>query len=362
MATLQPRGTKWRAIVRRKGFKAVTRTFPTKTAAKEWAERMERDLGAQEARGGAREFDTWTVAEVVDWYKRYVKPLKKVSKTQTGNLTRVTEGLGHLTASKLSPGDVVEYTRKRRQGEHVSKGQVIPAVTGATMNVELGFLAEVLRLASSLGKLSLYRDHDPVADALPTLKLLKLVAKSRKRDRRPTEDELKAIKQRFAQNAWRMKIPMNDIIDFAIGTGKRESEIVRLLRSDLDPATRTALLRDAKHPRDKEGNHQRFPLLGSMWELVQRQPTDSREIFPYDANSVGTAFTRCCAALGIKDLKFHDLRHEATSRLFEQGYSIEQVAAVTLHKSWNELKRYTQLRPESLHRDELADRRNLKAA
>jgi hypothetical protein len=44
------------------------------------------------------------------------------------------------------------------------------------------------------------------------------------------------------------------------------------------------------------------------------------------------------------------LRHEATSRLFEQGYSIEQVAAVTLHESWNDLKRYTQLRPETLHR------------
>ncbi len=54
---------------------------------------------------------------------------------------------------------------------------------------------------------------------------------------------------------------------------------------------------------------------------------------------------------GVDDLHFHDLRHEATSRLFEQGYSIEQVSAVTLHQSWQELKRYTQLRPESLHRE-----------
>jgi site-specific recombinase XerD len=45
----------------------------------------------------------------------------------------------------------------------------------------------------------------------------------------------------------------------------------------------------------------------------------------------------------------HDLRHEATSRLFEHGYSIEQVAMVTLHESWSELKRYTQIKPESLH-------------
>lgn len=52
----------------------------------------------------------------------------------------------------------------------------------------------------------------------------------------------------------------------------------------------------------------------------------------------------------MEDLCFHDLRHEATSRLFEQGYDIPEVAAVTLHESRNELKRYTQLRPESLHR------------
>ncbi|MFD0321514.1 tyrosine-type recombinase/integrase [Lysobacter gummosus] len=150
---------------------------------------------------------------------------------------------------------------------------------------------------------------------------------------------------------------MSDIVDFAIGTGKRESEITRLLWEDLDLTTRTALLRDAKHPRDKDGNHQRFPLLGDMWELVQRQPRTHTKIFPYNSKSVGTAFRRNCVALGIKNLTFHDLRHEATSRLFEQGYAIEQVAAVTLHRSWEELKRYTQLRPETLHRDELSQRR-----
>jgi hypothetical protein len=47
-------------------------------------------------------------------------------------------------------------------------------------------------------------------------------------------------------------------------------------------------------------------------------------------------------------LRFHDLRHEATSRLCERGYQIHEVAQCTLHESWNELKRYTNLRPENL--------------
>jgi integrase len=169
-----------------------------------------------------------------------------------------------------------------------------------------------------------------------------------------TDDELRRLREHFDAQAWQSKIPMVDIVNFAIATGKRESEITRLLRSDLDESKRTALLRNAKHPRAKEGNHRRFPLLGDAWKIVVRQPAIAGEdrIFPYNPKSIGTAFTRACAKLRIVDLHFHDLRHEATSRLFEQGYSIEQVAAVTLHESWTELKRYTQLRPESLHRAE----------
>ena len=40
---------------------------------------------------------------------------------------------------------------------------------------------------------------------------------------------------------------------------------------------------------------------------------------------------RACKMLGIKDLHFHDLRHEATSRLFERGFSIVQAQQITLH-------------------------------
>ncbi|MBZ0215017.1 MAG: tyrosine-type recombinase/integrase, partial [Fimbriimonadaceae bacterium] len=65
--------------------------------------------------------------------------------------------------------------------------------------------------------------------------------------------------------------------------------------------------------------------------------------------SAGTAFQRACKELKIYDLHFHDLRHEATSRLFEAGLTIEKVALVTGHRDWKMLRRYTNLRPESLH-------------
>ncbi|WP_315729264.1 MULTISPECIES: tyrosine-type recombinase/integrase [unclassified Bradyrhizobium] len=77
--------------------------------------------------------------------------------------------------------------------------------------------------------------------------------------------------------------------------------------------------------------------------------TREGRIFPYNGRSVGTAFRRQCQQLRTDDLHFHDLRHEGTSRLFEAGFSIEQVALVTGHKDWKMLRRYTHLKPETLH-------------
>lgn len=354
MATLQNRNGRWRALVRRKGHPAQIRTFPTKTAAKTWAERIEREMYDAEARG-AVVGQKITIAELIEWRAEGLDSVKAPSRTHIGNLTRIKEGLGSIEVQRLTSTDVIEYARRRIEGRHMMfDGQIIPPVTPATMNVELGYLSELLKLAAPLKGVKLALD--PVAEARPALRLLRLVGKSRLRDRRPTADELQRLHEYFAAAAWRSQIPMNDVIEFAILTAKRQGEITRLLWSDLDAKNRTALLRDAKHPRHKIGNHRRFPLLGAAWDLVQRQPRAEGEdrIFPYKPDSISTAFTRACTKLQIKGLDFHDLRHEATSRLFEQGYDIPEVAAVTLHTSWNELKRYTQLRPESLHREPVA--------
>jgi integrase len=116
-------------------------------------------------------------------------------------------------------------------------------------------------------------------------------------------------------------------------------------------------IRDRKDPRQKDGNDQKIPLLDvngyDAWELIEEQRPFSKRsdrVFPYDGRSIGTAFRRACRVLNIEDLHFHDLRHEGASRLFEAGFPIEKVALVTGHKDWKQLKRYTNLRPEDLHK------------
>ena len=111
----------------------------------------------------------------------------------------------------------------------------------------------------------------------------------------------------------------------------------------------------------KKGNDQTIPLLNGPCvidgetvdplALIDSMPREGGRIFPFDSATISTSFTRGVASCNIEDLRFHDLRHDGVSRLFEAGYPIEQVSMVSGHKDWNMLRRSTQLAPEALHRD-----------
>lgn len=150
---------------------------------------------------------------------------------------------------------------------------------------------------------------------------------------------------------------MARVIKFAVATAMRQEEIFRVKWSDFNGRTKMLIIRDRKDPRQKKGNDQEIPLLAISGydalalieeQALQRKDGDDR-IFPYNHKSAGTAFTRACKDLKIDDLHFHDLRHEGTSRLFEAGLGIQQVALVTGHKDWKMLRRYTHLKASSLH-------------
>jgi integrase len=204
----------------------------------------------------------------------------------------------------------------------------------------------VLRAAKNVNELPVRPEI--TQEASSACRELRLIGKPRRRARRPTSDELARLREYFVGRDRHAQIPMQAIVDFAIASARREAEICRLEWRDNNAVTRSGLVRDAKHPTSKDGNHRRFKYTPEAWSIVENQPRTNAYIFPYDPKSVGAAFTRACNVLGIEDLRFHDLRHEATSQLFERGYQIHEVAQFTLHESWNELKRYTNLKPESV--------------
>jgi integrase len=185
----------------------------------------------------------------------------------------------------------------------------------------------------------------------PLLKHLGLIGGGGNRERRPTEDELTGVV------AWLAKekgVLFANIVRFAVATALRRGELGRIEWTDVDRDKKLLLIRDRKDPRQKVGNDQWILLLPAAWAILERQVAvagDAR-IFPIGESTVSKYFTEACAKLSIPDLHFHDLRHEGTSRLFEEGYEIQQVALVTGHRDWKHLKRYTNLKPESLHRSQ----------
>lgn len=334
MASIIKRGKKYRALVRNKGV-TKCKTFQTKSAAKTWAIRIEAELDRSSA-GSKSPLRGWTIGLIVDAYVNEIKPYHQWNSSKDSALKIIKRYIGEKPASGFCTEMVMFY----------AKGRLSEGVSASTLKSGLSNLSSVIDFAIDTLKLDL--PSDAVSEARRTLVRYRMLGESVKRDRRPTAEELRLLREHF--EASRSKIPMSDIIDFAIASAMRRGEIFRIQWSDLDRDKRTVIIRDRKHPRKKLGNHQTIPLLNGSFEIAVNQLQSNDIIFPYNPQVVTDTFVRACKAMSIKDLRLHDLRHEGISRLFEQGYQVQEVAIVSGHSSWNQLKRYTQLQPESLHR------------
>ncbi|MDR6583450.1 site-specific integrase [Herbaspirillum frisingense] len=338
MATFQKIGKRWRARIRRKGFPAQSEMFDTKAQAQDWASRQEADMRALKFQD-VRIIADKTLGSAIDRYveeQTQVKPLGKNKKAVLATLKRY---LGKLTMPELTGDVLIDYVKERKGA----------GAGGVTIAIDLTYLSSVLKAARNIWRWPV--NLDAIAQARAYMDHIGLSTRSKERTRRPTKIELGNISTWFAVKV-RQKVPMSDLIAFAVDTAMRLSEIINLKWADLNEQDRTIIIRNRKHPRAKIGNDQEVPLLGDAFAIIKRQPKMDKEerIFPVTEGTVSSLFPRACKSLGIEDLKFHDLRHEGVSRLFEQGYSIEQVALVSGHRDWKMLARYTQIRAKDLHR------------
>ena len=244
--------------------------------------------------------------------------------------------IAKMTACEIKSSDIIAHVRSRRQS----------GAGPSTANNDIIWLRVILRYARAAWDLPF--DLAVIDNASEVLKAEKLIAKAKSRSRRPTADELGALTSFFEhRDKRRSNIPMKDIMWFAIHSARRQAEITDLLFSDNDEYSQTGAVRDLKHPTERD-LIRRFKYTPEAWEIACRQAHDDDQVFPYEPRSIGSAFRQACKMLEIQDLRFHDLRHEATSRLFEAGYSIVEVQQFTLHDSWGTLSRYTHLRPETI--------------
>lgn len=333
MASISQTGeNSFRVLVRRKGRKTICKTFRTRKEAERFAARaeFEIDTGRPLVGGGL------TVGKAVAAFRELrdngTRPIR-LGSNEHYMLNHIYDGIGKVEIDRLTPQRLAEWCRER-------------ADDGAgpyTVSMEISKLATVLKYAA----ISLHAVlPDVVGAARPLLDYSGLTGPGKARERRPSDDELARV---LAQ----LSPVMQDVVRFAIATAMRRGEILRIRWADVDADRRLVLIRDRKHPKRTKGNHQLVPLIDrtglDAWAILQRQPRGNERIFPLAPESVSDAFTAACVAAGVENLHLHDMRHEGTSRLFESGMSIEQVAIVTGHADWRNLQRYTNLKPESLH-------------
>lgn len=336
MASITNRDGRWRALVRRKGF-VRCQTFSSRRDAKAWAEGIEAQV-SETAADGLIQPRGLSIGDLIARYIREIYPIRPWGRSKTADLARLSKDLGAIPAGSLTAQHLNLHFMERSG-----------SAGGVVIGSQLGYLIGVLKTARAFWRYDV--PLKAAEDARHAMSTLRLISKSRRRDRRVTDAEVSALCDHFAKQA--SGVPMADIVQFCLASGMRISEVCRIAWRDLDEGGKAVMIRDRKHPRDKIGNDSLVPLLAATgfdaYEIIKRQPTGNVRIFPYNKRTVGTYFTEAVAALKLEDLHLHDLRHEAITRLFAAGLRIEQVALCSGHRDWAQLKRYTHPAAKDVH-------------
>lgn len=256
-------------------------------------------------------------------------------------------------AATLRKQDVIEFCQMR-----------IATVLPSTVQQDITYLSGVLKYAGAAWDDCEGVSDKAITDARKFLVKYQLIGKSKPRSRIATEEETERLLAYFADpiRVAHMKIPMLDLIAFARISSRRRGEICRLRWGDIDwerkddagNPTPMYMIRDVKHPTRKKGNNKSFPLFQALADIIKRQPRNSdspeERVFPFDPDSVTAAFCRAKNELGIKNLRWHDMRREAITYWLAKLKDPHLVRFISGHENSIILERvYDATDPATLH-------------
>ena len=317
MAAFEKRGKFWRVKVRRAGVPAQTRSFDNKALAQQWARSVETEIdnGVVVDRRAA---DRTSLSEILERYRRDVTPTKRGAADENLRLKAMAlRPFARIRMAALTSSHLAAYRDER-----------LKVVSGATVNREFNVLSHAIDTAR--------REWDIYLPVNPCT-LVRRPPQGRPRNRRLQGDEEQRLLAacRTARNAW-----LVHFVALAIETGMRRSELLALQWSNVDLEKRIAFL-----PITKNGEARGVPLSTRAVAILRGLPTSTigRVFGALTVEALKQAFRRAVRRAGIAGLRLHDLRHEATSRFFEKGLNVMEVASVTGHKTLQMLKRYTHL-------------------
>lgn len=337
MATFtKSKSGKWKAEVRRTGWPRVYKTFRIKRDAEDWARVTEDEIirGHFVPRHNSEKI---TQSAALERYKKEVIPTKKLSgqRREMSRADFLKSRLGQYSLAALSSEIIAEFRDAR-----LDEGKA-----NNTVRIELALLSHMFTVAIQEWGLGL--TVNPVQN-------IRKPSPGKGRNRRLNHGEEKRLMRACNQHCnpffgW--------IVRLALYTAMRKGEIISLTRDQISMQTKTIFLGDTK-----TGDVRTVPLSGNAFKTIKQAVAhpirldDTDLIFYGEPNreglrkpyTIGKVWRNALEHAEIEDFKFHDLRHEATSRFVEAGLSDQQVSSITGHKSMQMLKRYTRLRSENL--------------
>lgn len=271
------------------------------------------------------EADHTTVGEALDRYRLEVTPRKAPSTAnrEIWKIKHLTASLGRTALSHLLGKDVANYIRTReRQGAKAS-----------TLLGELNTLGHLYTVARSSWGMPYLVNPVPLAKALRP-------KSPPGRERRLSGDEETRLLAAASPE-------MAALIRFALATAMRRGEIASLSWEHVNLARRYLTLGSAK---TKNRSARSVPLSPSALDVLRTLPHHPNgSVFGMTGNAIKLAWQRVIEKTGVEDLHFHDLRHEAISRLFEDtDLDMMEIRAISGHKTLQMLARYTHLRTHRL--------------
>ena len=317
-------------VIRQDGKRRkFSQTFSKLIIAQRWMKKKETELRKT---GGIEREDAkiQTLSMAIDLY---VESNQQIGRTKAQVLRSIKEyPISSMAADKIAASHIIAFAKTLLDGDRQPQ----------TVLNYLSHLSAVFQIAKYVWHIPL--DPEEMKIAMNTAKRLSLVRKSTKRDRRPTIEEINLLMEFYVDRSKRTNsLPMHIIIPFAMFSTRRQDEICRITQEDYEPHHKRILVRDMKSPGEKRGNHIWCDLPDTACKIIEARGKTGI-IFPYKRTAISASFTRACHVLGIEDLRFHDLRHEGVSRLFEMGLTIPQVASYSGHRSWPSLQRYAHMR------------------
>ena len=315
MASIRRRGSSWQARITRHNQPSLAKSFDSKSEALRWARQIETQLDGTRLRPKQSVPTSITLAEVLEKYRVEVTTYKRGRHSETYRIKAISRHwIGNKRLRDVSKDDVYDYREER-----------LKCIQPSSLRRELNLLSHVWNLAKDEWGLPL--PNNPFTKVpLPRMPA------SRQR-RLSAEEEtlllksLGTLKNRSTEQ----------IVRFAIATGLRRSEILRLEWTDIDDARRCLHVKDTKN-----GSSRWIPITEEVAAVLRSQhDSPSNRVFPVSENALKLAWTRSLKKAGIYDLHFHDLRHEALSRWAERlNGNIFKLCQISGHKTLTMAMRY----------------------